>query len=143
MCKWKKSSWKLFCLEVTNKQFTKKVLLYPCEWCFWGIKESLCLPFCLCRFVSGQLLYFGLTLVYHIWHTGVCVAYICDLDTNRHLTSRSNLLDLLRCFHVHPVKTYCNWFFLLLRIFDKEKKDLLILCCFIIRSFRLSWKDLL
>ena len=51
-----------------------------------------------------------------------CVAYICDLDTNRHLTSRSNLLDLLRCFHVQPVKTYCNWFFLLLGIFDKVKK---------------------
>ena len=60
----------LLLLSLLNRNYTLHFIIPPPPANKVG-GVSLCLSLCLCRIVSGPKLFFGLTLVYQIWHMGV------------------------------------------------------------------------
>ena len=58
------------------------------------------------------IIFFGLTLAYHIWHIGItmrrCVAYINDPDTTLTFDLKVNFIRFLTCFCVWLISFF--WF---------------------------------
>ena len=114
-----------------------------------GICLSVCLSVCLCRFVSGPLLFFGLTLtlsrydlqlwpqgqIYRVFDMFLCLAHnFFGGDIGLPYLAHG-CITIRRCVaYIHDPDTTLN--------FDLKVKFIGFLTCFCVRSITIFWFDI-